>query len=113
MLFNSSHEFTEPTAAFSQPRRARSESLITDLAIGFVALAVLLCIALFAPAPWTAGVESGLRDTATCQTPSLAERVPCLEPSYDAVSEQPAKGATAPLVAGTAPRSATGSIPQD
>ena len=113
MLFNSSHEFTEPTAVFSRPRRARSGSLITDLAIGFVALAVLLCIALFAPAPWTAGVESGLRDTAWCETKDLTQRVPCLPREPDTAAAQPAKGATAPLVAGTAPQSATGSIPQN
>lgn len=102
----------EPTAVFSRrPRRARSESLITHLAIGFVALAVLLCIALFAPAPWTAGVESGLRNTSWCETKDLAERVPCLPGQPDKVTAQPAKGATAPLVAGPAPRS--GSIPQN
>jgi hypothetical protein len=104
MRFNSSHEFTEPTAVFSQPRRARSEALITDLAIGFLALAVLLCIALFAPAPWTAGVESGLRDTAWCETKDLAERVPCLPRQPDKVTAQPAKGATAPLVAHSSDR---------
>jgi len=103
MRFNSSHESTEPTAMFSRPAlRTRSGSLIADLAIGFVALAVLLCIAFLAPAPWTANVESGLRNAATCQTQSLAERVPCLERPSDAVPAQPAKGANAPVVEGSA-----------
>jgi hypothetical protein len=117
MLINSSHESIEPTAMLSRrARRARSQSLIADLAIGSVALAVLLCIALLAPAPWTARVGNGLRSDATCQTQSLAERVPCLERPNDAVSAQPAKGANAPLGVGTAGNAAqfsTGSIPQD
>jgi hypothetical protein len=97
MPINSSHESVEPTAMFSRAGRVRSRSLITDLAIGFVALAVLLCIALLAPAPWTARVGNALQSDAACQTQSLAERVPCLERPNDAVPAQPAKGANAPL----------------
>jgi len=72
-------------------RRARSQALIADVAIGVLSFFVLLCVGLITPPLWSALVAS-------------------TAPRSDA-SGHPAKGATAPLGNGAAGQRDRGNDP--